>query len=677
MARFLRPSPLLPGLLLALALAACVPPGTGPTGGGASRKPAAGGSPRAGASAPAPDPDPARTPGAVGPTNAAPSPSGPASPAGLVPSPVASAALLPPPAGLLRGRVVAAGADLIADAGGRLLGDHGGGFLSDQGSGVIANNGGGLVGDQGSGIIANNSGGLRTYLGSGIVATNSGGLRTYLGSGSVATTRGGYRLLDLAAGPVGGAVVQLLDAAGAPFGPSAASAADGGFELPAPPAAGGPFTLRATFGTAGKAFTWRAALDPAAAEAPLLDEASTLAAERGGAPPAALAALAKSLRAELAADVLPYMAADSADRGAALDQLLLDRAALRQAAAAAAPGLDAVRGAWTVDTPLSFAMLAGSPLAERLDGLVAARAFVADPATGGTVVTLPGSAGQRLVLLRPDGKPALVAQLPREVGVPIRLARGADGRLHAAARLQDSNEVRVWVVEADGTVVRLPGVLAQLNAPGDIDLGQVAVDATGRIYMADTRAHVVRRLGPADAVSVVVAGREGEGGSADGAAGAARFQAPEGVAIAPDGTLHVADTGNHALRRIAPDGTVSTVAGQAGQDAYRNGRGQAARLGAPEALAFGPGGDVYVLDRAAHRVRRLSKAGSVFLVAGTEAPGEADGPGPVASFQQPSQLALGADGALFLRDTRGADRTFVIRRLRPPAPAPIPRNIAP
>lgn len=460
---------------------------------------------------------------------------------------------------------------------------------------------------------------------------------------------------------------SLVDAAGGPVGQAASSAADGAFTLAAPPPTGGPYELRARFATAGKAFTWRAALDPAATDAATLDEASTIATERAAQTPAAATRLATALRAALGPDVLPYTADDSRDRGPALDQLLLDREDLRAAAAAAAPGLERPRATWTVDTPVSSALLAGTARGERLEDPTGVQAFLPDP-TDGVVVTLSGATGIRLVLLRADAKPALVAQLPREVGAQVRLARGADGRIRVAARMQDTLEIRVWEVAADGTVTRLPGVLATMAALADRDFGQIAVDAQGRVYMADTRAHVVRRLAPADAVSTILAGTERAASSADGPGADARFKGPKGVAIAPDGALYVADTGNQTLRRVAADGAVTTVAGRADEAAYRNGRGQAARLGSPEALAFGPDGDVFVLDRDARRVRRLSRSGSVFLVAGSGETGNADGDGPQASFRKPAQLALGPDGSLLLRDTLGDDGEFVIRRMKPPAP---------
>lgn len=92
----------------------------------------------------------------------------------------------------------------------------------------------------------------------------------------------------------------------------------------------------------------------------------------------------------------------------------------------------------------------------------------------------------------------------------------------------------------------------------------VAADATGNVYVTDTRQHTIRRISPAGEVATL-AGAPGMSGTDDGAGAAARFNGPAGIALGRDGNLYVADTGNHAIRRVTPQGKVSTVAGKAGE----------------------------------------------------------------------------------------------------------------
>ena len=92
----------------------------------------------------------------------------------------------------------------------------------------------------------------------------------------------------------------------------------------------------------------------------------------------------------------------------------------------------------------------------------------------------------------------------------------------------------------------------------------VAGGASGNVYFAHTPQHTISRIGPAGEV-VTLAGAPGIAGTADGTGAAARFNGPGGIAIGRDGNLYVADTENHTIRRVSPQGEVSTVAGKAGE----------------------------------------------------------------------------------------------------------------
>ncbi|WP_371867940.1 gluconolaconase [Pseudoduganella rivuli] len=177
----------------------------------------------------------------------------------------------------------------------------------------------------------------------------------------------------------------------------------------------------------------------------------------------------------------------------------------------------------------------------------------------------------------------------------------------------------------------------------------VALDANGNVYIADGGdANRIRRIAPDGTVTTLAGGAEGY---ADGPAAQARFNTPSGIAIDRQGNLYVADTGNHAIRKITPDGTVSTLAGS-GVAGTADGIGKAAQFNGPVGLAVDDDGTVYVADTYNDTIRKIAPDGVVSTLAGTGVPGDADGPALQASFDTPCALAIDTDGALLVADTR-------------------------
>ena len=138
-------------------------------------------------------------------------------------------------------------------------------------------------------------------------------------------------------------------------------------------------------------------------------------------------------------------------------------------------------------------------------------------------------------------------------------------------------------------------------------------------------------------------------GAADGPAANATFNLPQGLTQDPSGNLYIADTDNHTIRKIAPDGTVSTLAGLAGASGSNDGTGSAARFNAPFGIARGPDGDLYVSDSLNHLIRRVTPAGVVSTYAGSTG-GFTDGTPSVARFTQPRGVAVAANGEVFVAD---------------------------
>ncbi|HWA24026.1 MAG TPA: hypothetical protein VG734_00015, partial [Lacunisphaera sp.] len=229
----------------------------------------------------------------------------------------------------------------------------------------------------------------------------------------------------------------------------------------------------------------------------------------------------------------------------------------------------------------------------------------------------------------------------------------------------------------DGT-----GSAARFNHPTGL-----AVDAAGNAYVSDTFTHTVRQVTPAGVVTTL-AGANGVSGPADGTGAAARFNGPAGLAVDTAGTIYVADTFNHTIRKITAGGVVTTLAGLAGVSGDDDGTGSAAYFSQPTSLAVDAGGNVYVADTGNALIRKISPPGVVTLLAGVPGiAGFADGVGLDALFDQPRGLVVDANGGLVVTDTgnaalrkiaaNAAVTTLALTSAPPPAPpATVPQTPA-
>ncbi len=215
----------------------------------------------------------------------------------------------------------------------------------------------------------------------------------------------------------------------------------------------------------------------------------------------------------------------------------------------------------------------------------------------------------------------------------------------AAKGTQRQWSARVTTIAGDG----LPGMSnGSARRTRFADPFGVVLDEAGNLYVADGGDNnSIRKIGP-DGVSTTLAGAVE--GYAEGLGKAASFNTPSGLARDWAGNLYVADTGNNAIRKITPEGKVSTLAGD-GLAGDRDGRGAAARFNGPIGVAVDDEGVVYVTDTYNDRIRRIAPNGDVTTIAGGSRAGKADGPAAQALFDLPTGLAVAANGDLYIADT--------------------------
>lgn len=243
---------------------------------------------------------------------------------------------------------------------------------------------------------------------------------------------------------------------------------------------------------------------------------------------------------------------------------------------------------------------------------------------------------------------------------PVGLAFGANGDLYVT----DSQNGRIRRIQlgASGTatVTTIAGHDERTSVDGDgLAAGfdapfGLAADATGRLYVTDRQAQVIRRIDdPAGTARVTtVAGEVGTLGDTDGPSAQARFAFPTGITVEATGVVYLTEEDGCRIRRIGTDGVVSTLNGGAGGCGNTDGPLRTAQFLGPSAL-LAVGQTLYVADTDNGAIRRLDPARSdaSTLVGGL--PGYQDGSLLQAEFQAPRGLALAADGRLVVADAHG------------------------
>jgi streptogramin lyase len=248
----------------------------------------------------------------------------------------------------------------------------------------------------------------------------------------------------------------------------------------------------------------------------------------------------------------------------------------------------------------------------------------------GVVTTYAGTAGST----------GIVSVAPARFSEPFGVATDSAGNVYVA----DTNNNAIRKITPTGTVTTLaggngmgttdgPGTSAKFSEPHD-----VALDSSGNIYVTDYMNHSVRKITPAGVVSTL-AGSAGNSGFTNGSGTAATFKSLQGITVDSAGNIYVSDAGNHAIRKITPSGTVTTVAG-----------GTAESFGEPRGIAVDAAGNLYVAD--SNAIKKVTAAGAISIYAGSPSTkGTSDGTTTTARFSAPWGVAVDSANNVYVGDT--------------------------
>jgi sugar lactone lactonase YvrE len=213
--------------------------------------------------------------------------------------------------------------------------------------------------------------------------------------------------------------------------------------------------------------------------------------------------------------------------------------------------------------------------------------------------------------------------------------------------VSETSSAMIWRLGADVSPMPIvgPGAGGSDQPIRLLTPGGLAIGPDGTLFVADTTHHRICAISPEGSVRVV-AGRAN--GYRDGPADEAMFRFPADVAVASDGTCYVADTVNDRIRAVTPDGEVSTLAGSIYD--YGDGHGAAARFRRPAAVDIDDNGILYIADAGNNAIRAVAPDGVVTTVAGSPPGGDDDGLGAEVGLRWPTGIAVDADGSLWVAD---------------------------
>ena len=229
----------------------------------------------------------------------------------------------------------------------------------------------------------------------------------------------------------------------------------------------------------------------------------------------------------------------------------------------------------------------------------------------------------------------------------------ADNLNHRIRKITPTGEVSTLAGSGVAGFADGAGNTAQFYYPYD-----VAVDAANNVYVADRFNYSVRKIAPTGEVTTLAG--NGKAGFVDGAGTAAQFNRPVGITVDASGNVYVADESNHCIRKITPTGVVTTLAGN-GSEGFVDGVGTTAQFHYPYGVAVDASDNVYVSDRFNLRIRKITSAGVVSTLAGNGTQGFTDGLGNAAQFDNPNGVTVDVFGNVYVAD----QGNHLIRKITP------------
>jgi sugar lactone lactonase YvrE len=261
--------------------------------------------------------------------------------------------------------------------------------------------------------------------------------------------------------------------------------------------------------------------------------------------------------------------------------------------------------------------------------------------------------GRSIMVAGPSVKPGDAGRSV-ELGTPSGVAVDKNGIIYVA----DADANTVWKIPPTGDVLAFTGLsaapdVAKVDPAADFnDPNCVAVDQDGNVYVGDTHSHAVRKISREGVVTNLAGNPAADGANVDGKGAAARFGSPRGIAVDSAGVVYVADEDFGTVRKIMPDGTVTTLAGNGASSASKDGVGAQAVINTPRGLAVDTKGNVYVACTEEAIIRKITPDGTVTTLAGKLGQtGAQDGQGDAARFSGPRGLGVDKDGNIYVADS--------------------------
>jgi sugar lactone lactonase YvrE len=244
---------------------------------------------------------------------------------------------------------------------------------------------------------------------------------------------------------------------------------------------------------------------------------------------------------------------------------------------------------------------------------------------------------------------------------PTSVAMDASGNIYVADK--DNNLIRK--ITPNGNVSTFAGsskgYLDGIGTSAKFSLPSgLVTDASNNVYVVDTYFGIIRKITPTGVVSTFAGSSNPTPGYSDGASSSAKFYNPEGIAIDKNDFVYIADTGNNKVRKITPNGYVTTLAANLSQPSS-NTDGSIAHFSEPSGIAIDASGSLFIADTKMHRIRKITSAGEVSSFAGFTIAGYVDGIGTVTKFSSPSGITTDKNGNIYIADSGN----FKIRKIAP------------